>query len=436
MTTAPAKPISEPAEVPALPHLARARLTIALLSHTAVDFFSFMVIPLVSVLEGRLGLTPGQGALLVSAGVLSSGLVQPIGALVADRFNTRAVGTIGFLVAVIAISSIGRVRSFEQLLALQIIGTAGIGVFHPIAAATIGQLAGRRRSLIVSVFFVCGMAGGIAGNNVAPLWAAHWGMESMVLLIVPGVVAVAALAWAIHGVPHRAHRAHADHAAMSRAVRRQRWRVLGVLYVAAAIRFIVNNALMLLVIRWSEQLVLTRAGAPTLTQTLRDQASLVNGPMQAAMLLGMALGGLAMGMLVGPRRERAALLWCPLFGAVAIVGFAFVPALTSWMPGANAVLVGAFPLAVLMGMGYAGLVPVGVSLGQRLLPHRTGLASGVMLGGAWAMGMLGPIGAQTMLTTATLQATMLTAAALLAITSPLALLVPRAVLDEITPGRA
>lgn len=434
MTTATAHPASDHTDLPELPTLARTRLIVALLSHGAVDFFSFMVIPLVSVLEGRLGLSPGQGALLVSVGVLSSGLAQPVAALIADRFNTRVVGTLGFLIAVVAISSIGRVRSFEQLLVLQIIGTAGIGAFHPIAAATIGQLAGRKRSLIVSIFFVCGMSGGIVGSNVAPVWAARLGMESMVVLIVPGVVAVAALAWAIHGVPHRSPRAHAEHAALSPQDRRLRWRVLGVLYVATAMRFTVNNALMMLVIRWSERLVLTRAGATVLSDPLRDEASLVNGPMQSAMLIGMAAGGLAMGLLVGPRLERRALLWCPLFGAAAIVGFAFAPTLTGVLPGPNALLIGAFPLAVLMGMGYAGLVPVGVSLAQRLLPHRTGLASGVMLGGAWAVGMLGPIGAQAMLGEFSLQTTMLVGAGVLALSSPLALLIPRRVLAQITPG--
>jgi hypothetical protein len=36
---------------------------------------------------------------------------------------------------------------------------------------------------------------------------------------------------------------------------------------------------------------------------------------------------------------------------------------------------------------------VTLSMAQRLLPHRTGLASGLMLGGAWVWGALGPFAA-------------------------------------------
>jgi MFS family permease len=50
-------------------------------------------------------------------------------------------------------------------------------------------------------------------------------------------------------------------------------------------------------------------------------------------------------------------------------------------------------LAIAAGMGFGGMIPVTLSLSQRLLPHRTGLASGLMLGGAWVWGALGPFAA-------------------------------------------
>ena len=55
----------------------------------------------------------------------------------------------------------------------------------------------------------------------------------------------------------------------------------------------------------------------------------------------------------------------------------------------------AFPVAVLMGVAFAGLIPTGVSLAQRTMPHRTSLVSGMMLGGSWAAGAWGPDFAQT-----------------------------------------
>ena len=49
-----------------------------------------------------------------------------------------------------------------------------------------------------------------------------------------------------------------------------------------------------------------------------------------------------------------------------------------------------FVLTVLAGIGFGGVLPVTIALSQRLLPHRTSLASGLMMGGAWAVGSGGP----------------------------------------------
>ncbi len=42
------------------------------------------------------------------------------------------------------------------------------------------------------------------------------------------------------------------------------------------------------------------------------------------------------------------------------------------------------------GIGFGGVLPVTISLSQRLLPHRMSLASSLMMGGAWAIGSGGP----------------------------------------------
>src|SRR5262245_57562883 len=79
----------------------RARLMAATLAHGAVDFFSFLIIPLMSVIEGRLALTHQQGALVIAVGSVCSGLIQPLVAWLSDRHDTRVLGTLGFGVAVV-----------------------------------------------------------------------------------------------------------------------------------------------------------------------------------------------------------------------------------------------------------------------------------------------------------------------------------------------
>jgi len=406
----------------------RARLGGVIGAHTVVDFFSFMVIPLLSVLEGRLALTQVQGSVVIGLGALSSGLIQPLVALVSDRWNTRVPGVLGFLAAVVAIGSLGRVQSFEQLIAVQVIGTAGIGAFHPVAAASVGQLAGRRRSLGVACFFVAGMLGGVLGNTGAPLLHAGIGLDRFAVLIIPGVAVVALFAAAVMGVPHRVEGASETHRSLDAAARRVRWFAVGVLYAGNAVRFTVNQALIQLVIRWSERAVLNREGAGALDESLRAQASMLNGPAQASMQVGMALGGLALGAVLAPRSEKRALVLIPLLGVASVALFPLTLAL-----GSHGVTVAAgLVLAGISGVGFGALVPVSISMAQRLLPHRTSLASGLMMGGAWSIAAVGAPMGQGMIGVFGLGPAFGWIAGLLLSTSVIALLLPGRVIRELS----
>lgn len=374
---------------------ARSRLVVTILTHGVVDCFSFIVVPLLSVLEGRLDLTHKQGTIVLTVGGVSSGLIQPLIAVLSDRFDTRWLGTIGFFVAVLALSLVGYAETFSQLLVLQAIGAAGIGAFHPVAAAAVGQMSGSRRSLGISWFYASGMIGGVVGNLVAPWWvesfgegSAKVGLRSLLWLAIPGMVFVVLLAVAIHSVAHRHGTAHRDHSELPPAERRSRWNAVGLLYFGNVLRFMVDTCLITLIVRWTEQRALAKAGATILTEAIRAEASHHNGPFQAAKQIGMGAAGLTLGFVLHRRHEKAALIVIPLLGAVAVAA----------MPHTEGLLAGWAPLIVcgLAGVGYAGVMPLTISLAQRLLPHRTSLASGLMMGGAWSVAALGPPLAQVL----------------------------------------
>lgn len=425
--------IPQPALTPAPIPQWRLRLGATVATHSVVDFFSFLIVPIMSVLEGRLHLTPTQGAIILSVGSVCSGFVQPLVAWLSDRLDTRVLGPVSFAMAVFAISLIGHARSFEHLLLIQIVGTAGIGAFHPTAAAAVGQLAGRRRSLGVSIFFFAGMAGGVSGNFLSPQMAKHWGLPGYVWLMIPGFLAVVMLAWAIGRVSHRHHDAHSQRASWAPGEARERWRAVGLLYIGNILRFTVNMMMVQLIIRWSEQLALSRVDATALDEAVRQSASTINGPMQGAMQIGMAAGGLTAGAFLRAHHEKGAMVVVPLAGAVAIAAFPFV----GWMAsevGAVGFSSGlAFLLAIATGIGYAGIVPVTIALAQRLLPHRTGLASGLMMGGAWGFAAVGPPLAQWLIHGFGLTTAFLCTGALLCVAALLSAALPSKLLARISP---
>ncbi len=407
--------------------LARARLAVAVACHFVVDFFSFMVLPLLSVLEGRLDLTPSQGATLVAVQPLVAGLAQPVTAWVADRYNTRTPGVLGMALAVLCIGVIGYTENYSQLLAIYAVGCFGIGAFHPVAVACVGQLGNSRRSLAVSSFFVSGMAGGAAGSFVAPPFVEAAGIESLVYLVIPALACCALLAGAIQPVAHRAHDAHRQHAGLPPQERRARWRAIWLLYAGASLRSAVHAAVSVLVIRWAERVVLLRAGEPALNEALRERASLLSGPLVAALIVGMAMGGFTIGSTIRPRYERAFLILFPIVSSLSLVAFARLDRIEH-LP----LMALALPACVLMGVAFAGLIPMGVSLAQRIMPHRTSLVSGLMLGGSWAAGAWGPDFAQAITDRAGLVSAFDATAGVLALSGLISIALPRG----LTPGRA
>ncbi|MDX2147026.1 MAG: MFS transporter [Planctomycetota bacterium] len=395
-----------------------ARLATIALAHGVVDFLSYVIVPILTIIEGRLSLSPVQGAILLATGSISSGLIQPAVAMLSDKHDTRVVGTIGAAVAAVAVGLIGYADSFTQILLIQILSTAGIGAFHPIAAAAMGQLSGARRSSGVAVFFAAGMLGGIGGNWTTPSWVARFGVESIVWFAAPGLVAAGLLAWAIHGVRHNHEHAARDHVLLSDDHRRGRWRSVWLLYAGNVVRFTVNMCLVQLLVRWSEQAISGGFGgelagggvAGALDVAERAASARINGPLQAAMQIGMGAGGLGLGLLLPRRLERAALVMVPVLGGA---GIALFPLATSQAE--------AFPLAVAAGLGYAGVMPLTIAMAQRCLPHRTSLASGLMMGGAWSVAAVGPPLAQWMLDTFGMSVAFFVVSAMLASTGLLAL---------------
>jgi len=425
--------------VPALPGRIRTRRGVGITVHAVCDYFSFVAVSMLPLLATHLGLTTGQKALLLGLGSVTSGLIQPVVAWLSDRWDSRKLSTMGLMLAVVCVSNIGRAETFWQLLVLHGLGAMGIGAFHPPAAAAVGRMSGPRRSLGMAIFFLAGMIGGIGGNLTAPRYV-EWmarvtgtpgspsyagGLHALTWLMIPGLLACVLLGWAIHRTPHRHHGARDHHAALPADERRRRWIAVGVLYASNIVRFSVNMALVYLFVEWAEAHTLASEGAASLSNELGAQASRLNGPLQAGMQVGMGGVGLVLGFLLAPRLEKRAFVAFPLFGAGVIALMPFADAL----PG-SLVVPGAISLSVLAGVGFGSVVPITMAAAQRLLPHRTSLASGMMLGGAWAFAFVGPQIAERVQRAAGLDAAFFTIAGVLALAGALCAFLPGRLLAD------
>ncbi len=360
--------------------LAAKRFWVMVSCHTGVDLYAAFVLSLAVALQARLGLSEVQMTTLFVINGVVSGFSQPVFAWLTDKLDTRLCGPAGLLIAAAALCSIGFADSFGELVLLHVIGTTGVGMFHPIGAALTGQLGrGMRmgRSMAVTVFFTAGMVGSVIGPLVATRMNARFGMESLVWLILPAAAFALVVLLASKRVPHR-HAMVTRHEDEAPEARRRRRGAVAILFWAAVLRFGVNNALFFLFALWCKARI---AGDAT-------SAANLTGVIFAATSIGMGVSAMAAGRWVRAGREKGPMVVIPLLAAPAIAAMGFVEPQSAggaWVMGL---------LAFATAAGYASAAPLAISVAQRLMPGATGMASSLMMGGAWATSAAFPYAAQ------------------------------------------
>ena len=159
------------------------------LGHLFVDSLATLVPASLLLIEARSGLTRVQSAWLLGLGSLTSGLAQPICAVISDRLRTRILSAVGILLAGVGFALLGFAQSSVVLGVIFMVGMIGNGMFHPIAATTVAQLYRERRNAAASIHFVAGMIGGVLGALVFPRWlSTNAGFDSLPYIAIPAVI--------------------------------------------------------------------------------------------------------------------------------------------------------------------------------------------------------------------------------------------------------
>ena len=98
----------------------------------------------------------------ISTGVVSgtqSSITQPVLGHLADRSPLRWMAWLGLLATAIGAAGIGIAPNYWALLLFLIVGALGTSAFHPVATATISDIAGARRGQMMSVYITAGNLG-------------------------------------------------------------------------------------------------------------------------------------------------------------------------------------------------------------------------------------------------------------------------------------
>ena len=339
------------------------RTALLFTGHLLNDGFASFYAPLLPLLIDRLDLSLAMAGLLGTTRILVNSLIQPgLGHLV-DRAQRPSLVVIGPLLTVTAMSLIGMVGSFYQLLAVMVIAGAGTALFHPAAASLIGASKHSRRGLMMALF----SSGGTFGGAIAPIaivaYTQRFAIDQTYWLLVPGLIILAGFAIPLRSaLPPAKDPVHHERIRLRHIPRR-----LVILWFAIVFRAMAATAF---------------ATFLALLVTERGGSAFAGGAAISVFLLTGAIGGFFAGSLSDRIGRKAVLL-----GSMALAS----PLLLLFLHGPTRLLLPAIAAA---GVFALSSTPVGVVAAQECLPGRTGLVSGLVMGLAWGVGglTLTPIG--------------------------------------------
>ncbi len=321
-------------------------------AHFFIDLYSSALSAFQPILVERLGLSLAQAGLLGGLLVFSSSTTQPIYGYWSDRLRSRLFTALAPAVAGVFISLLGLAPSYSALIALVLLGGAGISSFHPQGSTMAAQGVTENKARWMAVFISSGTLGLAFGPTFFSTLASRWGVGSTALGMIPGLLVSAFLLWRLPQPAAPRTQSKFDWAPI-KAV----WRPLLVLYLLVFIRSVVQISFtQFLPLYLSRERGMTLEGA-----SLALSLYLASG----------ALGGFVGGNMADRFGGRTVIVASMIFSIPFLLLFFFATGFWS-----------------MAGLAAGGLVllftiPVNVTMGQALAPAQSGTVSALMMGFAW-----------------------------------------------------
>jgi FSR family fosmidomycin resistance protein-like MFS transporter len=328
-------------------------LALLAFAHFFIDLYSSGLSAFQPVLVQRFGLSLAQAGALAGLLIFSSSLMQPVYGVLSDKLGSRMFTVLAPAVAGVFISCLGVANGYGALVAMVLLGGAGIASFHPQASANATARIAENKSRWMAVFISSGTFGMAFGPSFFTWLTLHFGTGMSWLGALPGLLVSVLLATQFTLAPHSAETSNRFDLAPLRA----KWKPLAIQFSLVYIRSIVQMVF-----------------AQFLPLYLHRERGF---PVQSAALgltLYLAFGGLG-GFLGGNLADR--------FGGKRVVLISMagcLPFLALFFCTSGWIALAALAMA---GLLLLFTIPVNVVMGQRLVPSQAGTVSALMMGFAW-----------------------------------------------------
>ena len=340
-------------------------LIILSLGHMVTDIYQGALPATLPFLKDKLDLTYTMTGVILMVANFTSSILQPLFGFYSDKKEKAALLPIGLLAAGIGYALLAIPSDYYIVLFLVVVSGLGVAAYHPEGYKTAHFFTGERSVTGMSVFSVGGNLGLAIGPPMAIYVTQYLGFDALPVVIVPSLLCTVLILTqrktiAIPKLEHIAQQKDATKTTMGSYVS---------LFLVVAI---------VIMRSWTQMGLLSYIPFYYINHLKGD-------PLFAGNLIFVFLACGAAGTLIGaPFADRWGhrfFIRLTMFLATVILPLMFVPFI------ANSHLL--FVVLGLEGMILVSTFSVTIVMAQRLLPHRLGVASGLMVGFAIGTGGIG-----------------------------------------------
>lgn len=352
-----------------------------MLGHICTDMSQGALPALLPFLVAYRGIDYASAAGLMFAASFLSSLIQPVLGMMTDRKAMPWLMAAGMFISGLGITLVGFLSNYWAIFALVMFSGIGSAMFHPEAGRMSNCVAGEKKGRGMSIFAVGGNIGFVVGPIITTLAVSAWGLKGAAIIMLPVLLIVSVFIWQNkHFTQFSAAMTKVQSSADELTTQKDDWKGFGKLTVSLFSRSIVINGVQVFI--------------PLYWVAILHQTQELGSSMVTVMAIAAAFSTL----LGGRMADKFG------FKRVILTSFALLlPLLILLLMAGNVVFatIALIPLAAAIHLGYSP----SVALGQKYLPNRLGLASGVTLGLSISVGgvcspILGAIGDRFGLTTA------------------------------------
>lgn len=299
-------------------------------------------------------------ASIVFAVNMSSSVIQPLFGIAADRCSKPWLLPGGLMCAGLGLGLTGLFEGYQWILALGILSGIGIAAYHPEAARLVNFAAGDRKSTAMSVFGV----GGTIGFTIGPLLIStamlHWGLGGSLILLIP-VSVMAIVIISQFPLFHSLEAENSVSKVSTGLVVKENWNAFARIAIIVSGRSVIFFGLNIFI--------------PIYWITLLGQSKMTGAAALSIFAGSGILGNIVGGNLADRIGQKK----------VTLLGFLSLSVLLPVLITVESVSLATILLIPAGFMLFATYSPT-IVLGQKYLPNRVGLSSGVTLGLAVAIG--------------------------------------------------